>query len=250
MKGLRAPPMSGRGSRPGEVIASEHSDQDAVGVRDHDAGQILVAHPPCDRFQTGAWPDRARSKGHRVFRGHALTGTQSASAEVAQDDAFFVRDDAGPPVVRQAFSDVRDELVWPACRRVRTDKVSDACMTPGLSFEREPKRAPVGLAGEVDVNAGEADVFEPPRGSWAQVSLVVVAVGDHRPLAIESGGRVSVERLQRDVDRAGKVLVSEFACRKNLDELRLLLADEALNFGAVDRGRHFGSLARSVVVRL
>jgi hypothetical protein len=171
-------------------------------------------------------------------------------AEEAQDNAFFVRDDAGPPVVRQAFRDVRDELAWAAGRRVRTNDASNARATPGVSFEREPEGAPVGLAGEVDVDASEADVFEPPRGSWAQVSLVVVAVGNHRPLVVESGRRVSVECLQRDVDRAGKVLVSEFAGRKNLDELRLLLADEALNFVAVDRGRHFSSLGRSMVVRL
>jgi len=38
----------------------------------------------------------------------------------------------------------------------------------------------------------------------------------------------------RDVDRAGKVFVFVFVARQDLDELSLLLAEEALEFFTVD----------------
>src|SRR5262249_46743399 len=67
-----------------------------------------------------------------------------------------------------------------------------------------------------------ADALEPPRGSRAQVSLVVVAVDDHRPLALESPRRLRIQGFQGDVDRARKVLLLVFGLRKHLDELRAL----------------------------
>src|SRR5438093_315270 len=61
--------------------------------------------------------------------------------------------------------------------------------------------APVGLAGDIVVGLAEAERFEPRRGSWREVSLVVVAVGDHRPPPVERARRFAVEGLERDVDR-------------------------------------------------
>jgi hypothetical protein len=67
--------------------------------------------------------------------------------------------------------------------------------------------APVGLARGVVVHLLEADAFERRRGSRAHVSLVVVAVDDHRSTAIEPARRLPVELLERDVDRPRQVLV-------------------------------------------
>src|SRR3712207_8418598 len=53
-------------------------------------------------------------------------------------------------------------------------------LLPYTTLFRSPPRPPVGLAGDVVVDVREAEALEPPRGSRAHVSLVVVAVDDHR----------------------------------------------------------------------
>src|SRR5438034_3968086 len=209
-----------------EILPSEHADEDAVGARHDDSGELLVAHPLRNLLPPRARPDRARPERHRVFGRDALAGAQCPPAEETLDDAFAVRDDADLPLVAHAFGDVGDELVGQAPRSIRTGDAPDARAAVGRALERKPERAPVGLARDVVVDAGEAEVFEPRRGSWARVSLGVVAVNDHRPLRVERGRRFAVQRLQRDVDRARELLVLEFVRRENLDELRLLFADE------------------------
>ena len=72
-----------------------------------------------------------------------------------------------------------------------------------LAFEREPERAPIGLPGLVVVYLLESESGEPRRGPWRQVSLVVVAVHDHRPGPVVPDGGRGVQLLQRQVDRAG-----------------------------------------------
>jgi hypothetical protein len=166
--------------------------------------------------------------------------------EETEDDVAVVRNDADLPLVCDAFGDVGDELFRAARRCVHADDMSDARAAVRPAFEREPEGAPVGLAGGVVVDTGEADAFEPPRGSWAQVSLVVVAVDDHRRPTVEKRRRVLVERLERDVDSAGQVLVFEIVRRKDLDELGPLLAPKALDFVTVNRCRHVVSFRRCV----
>jgi hypothetical protein len=155
-------------------------------------------------------------------------------AEETRDDAFVVRDDADLPLVSDAFDDVRDEFVRSARGNVRPCDRSDTRAAVRASFERQPERTPVGLAGRVVVDAREADVFEPPRGSRTEVSLVVVAVDDHRSLRIELRRRGSVERLEWKVQRTGQVLVFEVVFREHLDDLRVLVAAEPLNLVVVD----------------
>jgi hypothetical protein len=83
----------------------------------------------------------------------------------------------------------------------------------------------------------EAERFEPPRGSWAEVSLVVVAVDDHRPLAVELDQGALVQLL-RNVDRTREVLLTVLLRGKDFDELRALLGDQALNVVVIDCFRH------------
>ena len=64
------------------------------------------------------------------------------------------------------------------------------------AFDGEAEAAPVGLAGGVVVDLLEADAFEPRRGSWAHVSLAVVAVDDHRSSLVEAARRFAVELLE------------------------------------------------------
>src|SRR6266540_3829982 len=103
---------------------------------------------------------------------------------------------------------------------------------------RQAVRAPILLAGDVVVHAPEPHRLEPPRGSWAEVSLVVVAVDNHRPVAVELARRALVEFLERDVDRADDVLLAELLRRQHLDELGSFLGDQPANLVAVTRSRH------------
>src|SRR5262249_27387847 len=129
---------------------------------------------------------------------------------------------------------------------VRSGESADTGAAVGLSLEGKPEGAPVRLAGDVVVYASEVHRFEPPRGSWAHVSLVVVAVDDDRPLPVERRGRGAGERLQRHVDRARKVLVLELVRREHLEELGTLVAHEPLELVTIDRYWHaYPSLSRS-----
>jgi hypothetical protein len=52
----------------------------------------------------------------------------------------------------------------------------------------------------------------------AEVSLVVVAVDDHRPFAVELAPGPLVDLLERDVDRPDDVLLTEFLGGQDLDQ--------------------------------
>src|SRR5207248_4703008 len=100
-----------------------------------------------------------------------------------------------------------DRFVEAAGRRSRSGDAGDTRAAVGVPFKWKTVGAPVGLAGGVVVDAGKAEAVEPRRGSWAHVSLIVVAVDDHRPRRIELPRSVGVEQLQRNIDRAREVLV-------------------------------------------
>jgi hypothetical protein len=137
--------MSGSSTAPrnhlGEILAPEHTDEHAVGVRDHDSGELLVAHPLRDRLDSRARPDRARPEGHGVFGPNGLARLQRPSAEETKDYALVVRDDADLPLVPLACGDGGDDLVGPARRRIRTREASDAGAAVRLALERKPERA-------------------------------------------------------------------------------------------------------------
>src|ERR671935_21774 len=96
----------------------------------------------------------------------------------------------------------------------------------------------------------------------ADVSLVVVAVDDHRPVAVELVRRAFVELLQRDVDRAHDVLLGKVLRRQHLDELSVLLLKQPLHLvdvtptpvlarlgGANDRMAAFAPMSGRMLVR-
>jgi hypothetical protein len=142
-------------------------------------------HPLCNGLAPRARTKRARAERHRVFGPNLPARPQGGAAEETEDDSVAVRDDADLPLLADAFGRGGDELVGQARGRVATGDAADAGPAAGVSLEWQPERSPVGLAGDVVVDAGETESFEPRRGSWAQVSLGVVAVDDHRPQRIE-----------------------------------------------------------------
>ena len=75
-----------------------------------------------------------------------------------------------------------------------------------LPFAGQSVGKPIRLAGGVAKDLSKTETFEPPRGPRAQVSLVIVAINDHRPVAVERGRRPAVQFFQWDVDRAGQPL--------------------------------------------
>src|SRR5262249_45741636 len=229
-----------------EVLTPHDTENCAVGAAYDDPGEVLFAHPFANGVDAGARPDRVRPRRHRALDGRVVRAVQGAPPEQAEYDLVFVGSDANVPPFGEPASHFRNGLVDATCRRLSACDACDARAAVCLSLERETIGSPVGFAGGVVVDAGEADAFEPPRGSWAHVSLVVVAIDDHRPFAIELARGVAVDRLERDVDRAGQVFVVVFIGREHLHELRVLVLEQALEFVAVDRGRHrYGSWRRS-----
>jgi hypothetical protein len=89
-----------------------------------------------------------------------------------------------------------------------------------LPFAGQSVGKPIRLAGSVAKDLSKTETFEPPRGPRAQVSLVIVAINDHRPVAVERGRRPAVQFFQRDVDRAGQPLFFILFGGQRLDELR------------------------------
>src|SRR6266540_1929437 len=186
-----------------------------------------------------ARPRRARPGAHRLLDADVVFTCECCAAESAEHDLFVVDDEAGIPAGgAHAGPNSGELLVEAAGGDIATKMRADPGFATACAFERQSGRAPVGLAGDVVVNVGEADALEPPRGPWAHVSLVVVAVDDHRPFSVELASRLPVEFLQRDVDRTGQVLLLELGGRQHLDKLRPLLADQPLQLVAVGRRRH------------
>jgi hypothetical protein len=96
---------------------------------------------------------------------------------------------------------------------------------------------PVGLAGGVVVDVLEAERFEPTRGSWAQVSDIVVAVDDDRTPSVERARAVSVELFEGDVDRTRKMDIGIFGRWQHLHELGSLF-DQGPEFWQLDPPSH------------
>jgi hypothetical protein len=111
-----------------------------------------------------------------------------------------------------------------------------------LPFCGQAARQPVYFAGDIVEDLGEAKAFEPPRRSWAQVSLRIMAVDDHRPLALKPGDGPFVEPCQWDVPRPRQVLILVYLRRQHLDELRSRF-HEFLHLTSVDTYRHVISSA-------
>ena len=168
--------------------------------------QRRVVTPPIhvlehlDRAHVG--PERARPGAHQVADAAIGITVELGLEHAAEYDALFVDDDARVPVRCGPTRDA-DRVVDAAGGDVGPRDVLEADRARGSAFERQPVRAPVGLPGRVLVDLRESETVEPPRGPWAQVSLKIVAVDDHRTIPAKRGGTLRVELLQRDVDRAG-----------------------------------------------
>src|SRR5262249_62266806 len=81
------------------------------------------------------------------------------------------------------------------------------------------------------------ETFEPPCCARAQVALIIVAIDDHRLVAIKRSRRPAVQVSQRDADRAWQPLLLVLNGGQRFDELR---ADgrHRQHFFSIDLCRH------------
>src|ERR1700683_3478175 len=96
---------------------------------------------------------------------------------------------------------------------------------------------PVRDARPVVVHLGEPERLEPARGSWAEVSSKIGAVHHDRPTGIELPARLGFDLPERQVDRAGQVVLAILAGRQHVDDLGTLLYEPAHSV-PVDRTHH------------
>src|SRR5207244_2267544 len=100
-----------------------------------------------------------------------------------------------------------DEFVWGGGDDVRAQPATGGGPVGEGAFGGQVVGQPVDLAGSVVVDVGEAETFEPARGSGTHVSKAVPAVDGSRSGGIELGGAAGGEGLERDGGGAGQVLL-------------------------------------------
>src|SRR5262249_22967759 len=203
------------------------------------------AHALDGAVELEARPYRVRARRHRLLDADVVFARECCPTEPAEHDLFLVDHEAGVPAGgAHARANLAEPLVEATGRDVAVEMRADPGVAAASAFERQSGRAPVGFAGDVVVNLSEAYALEPPRGSWAQVSLIVVAVDDHRPLAVELSGGLAVELFERDVDRSGQVFLFELGDRQHLDQL-CARGEETLHVVSVNRCWHQSPWSRS-----
>src|SRR6185312_7812201 len=240
--------LARRGSLPSglELGSGGHSDQLAF-WRGHDRPpQLFLRERFRDRGRSLVWADRGRAGLHYILDTRVGVAVAFAAREPAENYAPLADDD------RERVARVRDALVHSVDRvgqrtgdDVIADQRTDRRDFGVLALNWQPVREPVSLPRLVVVDLGEAERFEPARGSWAQVSERVPAVHDHWPSPIQHGGALSCQLLEREADRVGKVAVAVVLFGERLDEL-CSRSDQALNIGPIDRrGHRFSARVRS-----
>jgi hypothetical protein len=228
-----------------EVFAPDHAEEPAHRVRDEGVAHLSTP-PHVIKHLVGAhtrakrcWPILHDILGQRF--GSLI---ERIPPDPAEDYPLVVHDDTlVPPVGSHQLRDVGDGCVEPAGWNVGERQVSDYWEVGVLPFTRKTRRQPIGLSGDVMENVRESEALEPPRGSRAQVSLIVPTVGHDGSRPIQLGYRLPIQLLQRDVDRTRQVLLHKLSLREHLQDLGPLgpqasyfLAIDFLGHGPLHRG--------------
>lgn len=207
-----------------EIVAADHTEQAALRIRDEGVAHLPAA-PHVFEHLVGA---DARSEGggpllHDVLGRCVRVVPELVHSDTAEDNPLVVHDHTLVPLARtDELLDVGNGRVRAACRNVPASEVADYGDVGMLPLTREARRQPVGLSGDVLVNVGEPEALEPPRGSRAQVSLIVPAVGHDGSPAVEPRCPLPVQFLQRDVDRTRQVLLRILSLGKHFQDLSAL----------------------------
>jgi len=90
------------------------------------------------------------------------------------------------------LSDVTNAVAQATTRDIAPCYVTDGWDGYLCSLKGKAVGRPIGLARDVIVDPGDPQTFEPPRGSWTYVSLVVVAVHDNRLILPKPSSRPGI----------------------------------------------------------
>jgi hypothetical protein len=140
-------------------------------------------------------------------------------AEKAHDDALWVDNHTDVPArCPDPLTDRAYGLLETTGRDVATDDITCPIFGDrplGGKSRRHPVQNPV----HVVINLGEAETFEPPRGSWAEVSSRVPAIHDHGATRVEPGSHLGIHLAETDVDRPRQVRLFELLVAQHVHHL-------------------------------
>jgi hypothetical protein len=190
------------------------------GGGNQDSIDIPLSHVWRDFFEWHMGTDGAWPRLHDLIDGRLRGSAKGAAAKITQENAGIVQDDTvllARPLyavlyVSQAIGEATGQNVPPHA----VFGPEDVGLLP---FCGQATRHPVDFAGDIVEDLGETEAFEPPRRSWAQISLRIVAVDDYRPLALKPGDGLFVELCQWDVPRSRQMLIRVYLRWQHLDEL-------------------------------
>ena len=170
-----------------EIVAANHAKQASLWIRDEG-----IAHLPASPHVLEHLMDaHARSECRGPLLHHTLGRCLPVIPELVQSDPaedhplVVDHDTLVPPTRSDQALGVGDSRVDAGRRDVAADEIADYRNMGVLALTRKTRRQPVGLSSDVMVNLRETEALEPPRGSRAQVSLIVPAIGHDGSLAVQ-----------------------------------------------------------------
>jgi hypothetical protein len=234
---LRSGWTDASGQEPLGVVTIDDADELALRCRDDDRRHAGVPHPLVESAEFLASLDGRRAQLHEVRCASVVFLRQILPPNPSKHDALLIHHNADG-IRTEHRADVARRRVGEARGRRRGEHLARDVPERTCSLHREATLTPLRLApGEIE-HAGEAERFEPPRGSRTEVSEVIVAVNDDRTIVVDPVDRFRRQLLQRDVVGAGKVLLDVLLARKDLEEESIVLADEPPCFIDTDIGWH------------
>lgn len=158
--------------------------------------QHVVGHCLERRMRT----ESARPWTHGALDQLGIPFFEFLRSKEAHHDALLIDHDADVPSCR-AHPFAYTAYLLPEMTRwhVTTDHV-DRSMSRECSLSGQPRRHPVQDPVHVVVNLDKAESFEPPRGSWAEVSSRIPAVHNHGSPRVEAGSDIGVDVAESHVD--------------------------------------------------
>ena len=172
-------------SRTVEVFPLDDPDQLSFGGCHDRPPQVTIVQTLGKRSRCLARANGRWSGLHDLLGGEVRITVQRAPAQPSEKHASGRRHQAESVAGGNDFlPHLSDAVAELAGKDIIAGKLSRGRDLLVLPFDRKVLRDPVDLAWEVVVDLGEAERFEPARGSWAEVSEPIPAVDDDGPLAI------------------------------------------------------------------
>ena len=219
-----------------QVLCDQHSAQRAVDGGDEDVVETVNAKLLQGFLDAQFRAHRPRGRNHDPF--HGRVSREGTSRWVNGSDEHAVMHDGDRKALGTQLNDVGDRRVQRDAGRVGQVVADPAAITDG-SFGGQSERCPRRPPADEVVDLREPQLIEPTRGSGAEVSMLIEAVDQQRLVPLETLHLRCLERLQRQADGAGEMLLLKDGRRQHVDERRVL-AKQALRAHRVDALGHDG----------